>query len=105
MSSSIAHFATKAILTFSVLISMVTLSQASTRVGVDLNFGAPAGAPAPPPPVVENRWAPPYPTAVWVSGHYQWRHHHYVWYPGYYTYPAPVVVEERPVIYVHGHYH
>ncbi len=40
--------------------------------------------PIPPPPKVEIRTACPYPGAVWVPGHWQWRGRGrgYVWAPG-----------------------
>lgn len=38
--------------------------------------------PAPPPPRVEVRPAVPYPDAVWVEGHWEFRGGSWVWLPG-----------------------
>lgn len=38
--------------------------------------------PAPPPLRVEEVGPVPYATAVWVGGHWAWRHGGYVWVPG-----------------------
>jgi hypothetical protein len=38
--------------------------------------------PPPPPPAEEIRPFRPYPTAEWVPGHYEWRHHRWVWMHG-----------------------
>jgi hypothetical protein len=38
--------------------------------------------PPPPPPQAEVVGVAPYPAAVWVRGHWGWRHGGYVWIPG-----------------------
>lgn len=45
------------------------------------------GNQAPPPNRYERQWQQPYPNAVWVPGHNEWRKERYVWVPGYYSYP------------------
>lgn len=37
---------------------------------------------APPKVRVEVRPAPPFKAAVWIPGHWQWKHGRYVWVPG-----------------------
>jgi|GEM_PF-655514 len=51
---------------------------------ISLQLNCTVTLPPPPPPEETVIAAPPYPGAVWVRGHWQWRrwHHRYVWAPG-----------------------
>jgi hypothetical protein len=70
-------------------------NQASAQVSFNIQVGTP-----PPPPVVEHRWARPYPGAVWIAGHQEWVHGGWVWVAGYYAYPP-----RHGAAWVPGHYH
>ena len=69
----------------------------ASAITVDLQIGPQA----PPPPIVEHRWARPYPDAVWIAGHYEWAHGSYVWVGGYYAYPPHHGAHWVPAEYVH----
>ncbi|MCD6167061.1 YXWGXW repeat-containing protein [bacterium] len=45
----------------------------------------------PPPLIVEVKPLPPYPRAVWISGHWRWDHRHrrYVWVAGHWRKAPP----------------
>jgi hypothetical protein len=68
-----------------------------------INLDIQVGPSAPPPPVVEHRWAPPYREAVWIGGHYEWRGGRYVWIGGYYAYPPHRGAHWVPAKYVFRH--
>ncbi len=53
---------------------------------------------APPAVKVEVRPAPPYRGAVWVPGHWAWRHGRYVWVKGHWVKPR------HGYVYVPGHW-
>ena len=63
------------------------------------------GAPPPPPVVVEQPWAPPYRTAIWIKPHYEVINGRWVWVRGYYTYPPRSGVVWVNGYYRHGYYH
>lgn len=69
-------------------------------VGIGINVGTP-----PPPPVVEHPWAKPYPDAVWIPGHHEWRDGHWVWIGGYYAYPPHHGAHWEPARYHDGRYY
>ena len=81
----------------------------ASALSIDLQIG-PQG---PPPPPVEHPWHRPNRGAVWIAGHYEWKHGRYVWFPGYYSYPprpgghwvGPTYVRQGGVYYYHaGHW-
>ena len=75
-----------------------TSAPAATYVGVSVGS-------APPPPIVERRWAAPNRGAVWIPGHYEWMRGRYVWVGGYYTYPPRRGGYWVPARYRHGYYY
>jgi len=70
----------------------------STGTASALDLGIQVGGP-PPPPRIEHRWARPYPNAVWIGGHNEWRGGRWVWVGGYYGYPP-----YPGAIWIDGHY-
>ena len=66
-----------------------------------IDIGIRVGGPPPPPPVVvEHPWHRPYPGAVWIEPHNEWRDGAWVWVHGYYAYPP-----YPGAVWVSGHYH
>ncbi len=81
----------------------VGTTPASAQVGVSIQVGTPP--PPPPPGYGYNRWAAPYPGAVWIAGHNEWVNGRWVYVGGYYGYPprrGAVWVAPR---YHHGYYY
>ena len=58
----------------------LTLCPAASFAQVVIRIG-------PPPPVVEQRSAPPERGFVWIDGYHRWEGDHYVWVPGAYAEP------------------
>jgi hypothetical protein len=76
------------------LMALVTFAPRASAVDIGINVGGP-----PPPPLVEHRWARPYPGAVWIPGYQDWRGGRWVWVGGYWGYPP-----HRGAVWIAGHY-
>jgi hypothetical protein len=77
-------------------VALLVSSKQASAIDLNIQVGGP-----PPPPVVDYRpWAPPYPGAVWIAGHHEWRDGRWVWIGGYYDYPP-----RRGAHWVPAHYH
>lgn len=68
-------------------IALIGMLATTPQVSADSFVSVRIGMEGPPPPRQDIRWERPYRTAVWIPGHYEWRHKHYVWIAGYYEYP------------------
>jgi hypothetical protein len=82
------------ILATTCFIALSGLNQLQAGFSIEIN-----SAPPPPPHVIERRWDPPTPGAVWVEPHHEWIHGDWVWIHGYYMFPP------RPgYVWVPAHY-
>ena len=93
-----------------VQVATLPAALAATTIAVEV---APAGPM--PPPIVEERLAPPSPTMHWIPGHWVWRDVQWVWAKGHWhagavpAYPAPIVEKAPPppgaaYVWIPGHW-